>query len=125
MAYEIDTLDVSLLAAGDLSSYQYCFVKLSANNTVDVCGKGEACFGVLQNKPSVAGQAARVRVFGVSRISSAAAITYGQKVGSEASGQGVAMTLDKDIFAGICISGSTALNELATVLLTGQQTLSV
>jgi hypothetical protein len=124
MAYEIDTLDISLLAATDLSSYQYCFVKITAANTVNVCGAGEACVGILQNKPSAAGQAARVRVFGVSRIlADGVGIGFGDKVGSGASGVGTVMVSNKDIFAGIALDSSAA-STYGSVLLTGQQTLS-
>ena len=124
MAYEIDTLDISLLAAADLSSYQYCFVKITADNTVNVAGAGEAAVGVLQNKPSVAGQAARVRVFGVSRVlADAVGFAYGDKIGSGASGVGTAMTTNKDIFVGIALD-TAAASTYGSVMLTGQQTLS-
>ena len=126
MAYEMDVLDVSLLAAGDLSSYQYRFVKLSANNTVDVCGKGETPIGILQNTPDTAGQAARVRVFGVSRLEMQATIAYGAYVGSEANGEGVTVSLDTAIYCAVCLQGETlATNELCSVLLVGPSTISV
>lgn len=127
MAYEMDVLDISLKAAGDLSAYQYCFVKLSADNTVDVCGADEQAIGVLQNKPSVAGQAARVRVFGVSRIvnGTAGAIAYGALVKSAASGKGVASTFAKEIYFGVILQGTSAVNQLATMLVTGVNTLNV
>lgn len=127
MAYEMDTLDITFLAAADLSSYQYCFVKLSADNTVNVCGAGEQAIGILQNKPSAAGKEARVRVFGVSRLvnGTAGAIAYGAKVMSAASGKGVASTTDKDIYFGVVLQGTTAINYLFTVLLTGINTLSI
>jgi hypothetical protein len=126
MAYEMDTLDITLLAATDLSAYQYCFVKLTADNTVNVCGAGEQAIGILQNKPNALGKEARVRVFGVSRIKNgvAGAIGYGVKVMSGALGVGVASTTDKDIFFGIVLDGVSAQNEIATMLLTGINTLS-
>jgi hypothetical protein len=127
MAYEMDVLDISLKAAGDLSSYQYCFVKLTADNTVDVCGADEQAIGILQNKPSVAGQAARVRVFGVSRFvnGTAGAIAYNAKVKSAASGKGVAATLATEIYFGVVLQGTSAVNQLGTMLITGVMTLSV
>lgn len=126
MAYEMDVLDVSLLAAADLSTYQYRFMKLTADNTVNVCGAGEQAIGVLQNKPTGAGQAARVRVFGVSRITNgtAGAITYGAKAMSAADGKVVASSTDKDIYFGIVVDGVSYVNEMATVLVTGVHTLS-
>jgi hypothetical protein len=125
MVYEIDTLDISLLAAGNLSTYQYRFVKLSANNTVTICGNTEQALGVLQNKPSAAGEAARVRIFGVSRLAAHDnSLTYGVLVGSQAVGRGVAVSADKAMFHGVVLYGATAQDELASVLLAGVNTIS-
>ena len=126
MAYEMDVLDISLLAAGDLSTYQYRFVKMSADNTVTVCGNGEKAIGILQNKPSVAGQAARVRVFGVSRVEMHTTCAFGDYVGSQANGEAVPVTLDTSLYCAICIDGEVVVgNEKCTVLLVGPSTISV
>lgn len=126
MAYEMDVLDITFLAAADLSTYQYRFVKITANNTVNVCGNTEQAIGILQNAPTAAGQAARVRVLGVSRLEMSATIAFGDKVGSAANGEGVAVTADTAYYNGICIQGETLVaNELCTVLLTGVNTISV
>ena len=122
MAYEIDVLDVSFKAAADLSSYQYCFVELSADNTVAKFGTASSiAIGVLQNKPTAAGQAARVRVLGVSRVRASDDETYGAKIGATTDGEGLMMSTDKDLFYGVCIEGnaSHATSETSTVLLTG------
>jgi hypothetical protein len=125
MAYEMDVLDVSLLAAGDLSTYQYRFVKMSADNTVTVCGNGEKAIGILQNKPSVAGQAARVRVFGVSRVEMHTTCAFGDYVGSQADGEAVPVTADHAYYCAICVDGETVVgNEKCTVLLLGSATIS-
>jgi len=121
MSYEIDTLDITMKAAADLSSYQYCFVKLTADNTVNVCGDGEQALGILQNKPTVAGQAARVRVMGASRIIASETLAFGDKVGSGLTGLGAVETADKAYYNGIVIEGSGTFSatEVATVLLVG------
>ncbi len=121
MSYEIDTLDITMKAAGDISAYQYCFVKLSADNTVTVCGDGEQALGVLQNKPSVAGQAARVRVMGASRIVAGETLAFGDKVGSGLTGLGAVETADKAYYNGIVIEGSGTFSatEVGTILLVG------
>ncbi len=125
MAYEMDVLDVSLLAAGDLSSYQYRFVKISADNTVTVCGNAEKAFGILQNKSTAAGQAARVRVFGVSRVEMHTTCAFGDYVGSQADGEALPVTGDKAYYCAICIDGEAVVsNELCTVILVGPTTLS-
>jgi hypothetical protein len=126
MAYEMDVLDVSLLAAGDLSSYQYRFVKMSADNTVTVCGNTEKAIGILQNKPNAAGKVARVRVFGVSRVEMHTTCAYGDYVGSQANGEAVPVTADHAYYCAICVDGETVVgNELCTVLLLGSATISV
>ena len=121
MSYEIDTLDISLKAAGSLAGYQYCFVKLTADNTVDICGDGEQAIGVLQNKPSVAGQAARVRVMGVSRIIGGETLAYGDKIGSGALGVGMVKTADKAYYNGIVVEGNAPFTaaQVGTILLVG------
>ena len=125
MAYEMDVLDITCTAAADLSNYQYRFVKLTADNTVNVCGAGEQAIGVLQNKP-ISGAAARVRVFGISRITNgtAGAIAFGAKAMSAADGKVVASTTDKDVYFGIVVDGVANVNEMVTVLVTGVHTLS-
>jgi len=125
MAYEMDVLDISLLAAADLSTYQYRFVKITADNTVDVCGNGEKAFGILQNKPTAAGKAARVRVFGVSRVEMHTTCAFGDYVGSQASGEAVPVTADKAYYCAVCVDGETVVsNEKCTVLLVGPSTIS-
>jgi hypothetical protein len=126
MAYEMDVLDISLLAGADLSALQYCFVKLTADNTVEKCGAGEQAIGILQNKPDTIGQAARVRVFGVSRFvnGTAGAIAFGVKVKSDADGKGVAAAANKDLYFGIVLDGVAAVDNLATILITGVNSLS-
>jgi hypothetical protein len=127
MAYEMDVLDVSLLCRTDLSGKQYRFVKLSADNTVAVCGNGEKAFGILQNKPdgSVVPKTARVRVFGVSRLEMQATCAFGEYIGSQANGEGLPVSSDHDYYCAICIDGETVVgNELCTVLLIGPSTLS-
>ena len=128
VAYEMDTLDISLLTTADLSAVQYTFVKLSADNTVAAATAAtDKIIGILQNKPKgdVTPATARVRVFGVSRlVASDTSCTYGTYVTATTGGKGIATATPKDIFNGIVIQGATAANEVAAVLLTGPQTLS-
>ncbi|SCM71512.1 hypothetical protein KL86PLE_100245 [uncultured Pleomorphomonas sp.] len=86
MTTQANGLDITRLAGADLSSSQYLFVKLDANAQVVVAGAGEDAIGVLQNKPA-AGQAATVRVGGLSKVVAGAAITAGARVASDASGK--------------------------------------
>ena len=91
MAYENPGMCVSLSAGEDLSAAQFHFVKLSADNTVILCAAvTDVPAGVLQNKPSAAGQVAEVMLWGVSKLRvGAVALTYGLAVGTNATGEAV------------------------------------
>jgi hypothetical protein len=121
MAFEEDVLDVSFKVATDLSAKQYYFVKLSADNTIVICnGATDSAIGVLQNKPDGATIEAvgRVRIMGVSRVITGGVVGFGDLVGTDASGLGVAKTANKDKFMGIAVNGAGA-GETASVLLHG------
>lgn len=85
-AYEVQGLDLTFEASGDLSTKQYYAVKLDSSGQVAVAGAGEAAIGVLQNTPAAAGRAATVRVSGVSRMKAAGVIAPGANVAPNASG---------------------------------------
>ena len=124
MAFEDDVLDISLLADGDLSAYQYHFVKMTDENTVGVCsGATDNPIGILQNEPKAAGQVARVRVHGVSRVMAGGVVAFGDKVGTDANGEGIAKTFSKTEYLGIALVGANA-TQLATVLIFGYRTIS-
>lgn len=126
MAFENEVFDISFLAAGDLSDYQYHFVKLSANNTVTVCtGAADRAIGILQNEPSAAGQVARVRIMGISRVYvGTSGLAVATTVGTDASGHAIAKTLDKAWILGICVN-SGLTTETASMILYPPRTLSV
>ena len=76
-----------LTASASLTAKQYYFVKMSGASTVTVCsGATDVPIGVLQNAPA-SGAAANVCSIGVTKISSDAAVTYGNHVGTSADGQ--------------------------------------
>lgn len=83
MATEQKLLDVSYPAAEDLTNDQYRFVVLTSSGTVRRPDSGtEVALGVLQNAPG-SGEAAVVRVLGISKIQANAAIGIGTFVGPE------------------------------------------
>lgn len=108
-------LTESLTAANDLSSYQYRFVKLTDDRTVDICGAGEAPYGILQNAPEQYEQA-NVCTLGISNLKANAAITVASKVGSAALGLGAAMTGDDEIYGAIAREAAAAQNDVISVL---------
>lgn len=97
MAYKASQpLKITLTASADLSAKQFYFVKVSGSGTVDVCsGATDKPVGVLQNKPT-SGQAAEIVVIGVTKVSSDAALTAGNLIGTSGDGQADAKTPGTD-----------------------------
>ena len=88
MATQEKTTCITKKAAGDLSTKQYLFMKVSAAQTVDTCaGTTDKSIGVLQDKPSAAGKDASVAVDGTTKVIAGAAITAGAYVAPMASGK--------------------------------------
>jgi len=118
LAWEKNQIIHGMKAADDLSTKQYYLVKQTAMDTVDVCAAvTDIPCGVLQNKPSVAGQAAEVCVFGFTKVSSDEALTYGALIASSADGQAQVSTAGSDGTAYTCgqvFCPSGAGDELAT-----------
>jgi len=69
---------------------QFTFVKITGDHTVGLAtAAADVIVGVLQNKPQRVGEAATVAVGGISLVNVAAALTFGQQVASNATGQGI------------------------------------
>ena len=107
----------SLKAAADLSAYQYHFVILSAARTVNVSADNGVIYGVLQNDPAAAGRPAEVMVYGITNVVAGAAVTYGQRVGSDGSGHAIPVATDNDYIGGIAREDADA-NDVFSMLLT-------
>ena len=119
-------MDISLLTTTNLSTYQYHFVKLSADNTVVICAHAtnDNPIGILQNKPdgSTTEAVARVRIMGVSRAvvsaDGGAAVAFGEKIGTDATGHALTKDTDKYKYLGVALDSASS-GELASVLLMG------
>lgn len=93
MATELNVgQDISLPASGDISANQYLFVSLNSSGQVQVAGANVSCVGVQQDKPSAAGRATQVRVFGITKVVAGGSITANDKVASDGSGKAVKAT---------------------------------
>ncbi len=85
MAYQYDGsgITMTLTAAADLSGLQHCFVKITADNTVNACAATtDRPIGVLLNKPGL-GQAASILLAGVTKVKSSGVIAVGANIGVE------------------------------------------
>ena len=122
MATVYSGLDISFIAAEDLSSHQYCFVHQATDTTCDLMdGATEYPIGILQNAPE-SGEVAVVRITGTSKLVMNAAVAVGTKVkaeyvGAADNGKGDAADTDYDLVRGICIKASGAEDDVGAVLL--------
>lgn len=88
MATQEATKCITKKAAGDLSTKQYLFMKMSASQTVDTCaGITDKSVGVLQDKPTAAGKDASIAVHGTTKIVLGATVAFGAYVAPMASGK--------------------------------------
>lgn len=82
-----------MAAGADLSAKQYHVVRQSAANTVDVASLAtdSAICGVLDNKPTAAGNEATVRDQGLAKIVAGGAITQGVHLTTQSAGRAIAV----------------------------------
>lgn len=74
-------------ASADLSTKQFCFVKISGNRTVTACSAAtDKPFGILQNHPPQ-GRAATIAVAGTSKVVVGAVVAAGDTIGTDANGK--------------------------------------
>lgn len=122
MATEQHVFDIGFCKAeNDLSAKQYYFVELSALDQVDVAdAAADVVIGVLQNDPK-AGEAAQVRVLGISKVvsdGSGTAIAVGDRIGTNASGKAVKKATADFGVSGIALDASSADGTIIRTLLT-------
>ena len=115
MAYDHVGLPSFTMEAGqDLSTHQYKFVKIATDGQVDPAGAGLDIDGVVQNDPSVAGQAATIQRYGITKVIAGDTLTVGMRVKSDSVGRAI------DAGSGDSIGKvlvAAAVGERATVLL--------
>ena len=108
--------DITLTASADLSTKQYYFMSLDSSGQAQTCGSNATGIGVLQDKPSAAGQACRVRTAGgLSLVVAGAAITENKPVKSS-SGKAITADTDKDHVMGLTLEEATADGDLIAIL---------
>jgi hypothetical protein len=108
-----------------LISKQYFAVKQDTDGTVVLAGaNGTGIVGVLQNKPAV-GKAALVRWLGSSKAIAGGAIAVGAYVTSDANGNVIATTTNKDTVLGRFIGTAAAASGDVVEIQIGIFTLSI
>jgi hypothetical protein len=108
MASENIVQSITLPAAADLSSSQFKLVTVNSSGQAALANATALVVGVLQNKPSAAGQAATVAVHGVSKAVAGGAITAGARVTADASGNAIAAASAGDAVLGVALTGAAS-----------------
>ena len=106
MAIELQGFKFTAIAGESLSTYQYHFMKLSADMTVVKCSATtDIPCGVLQNNPPILGSA-EVMVYGITKILGAS-LTAGMLIGTHTDGH--AVEIDPDGGADLYICGQVLI----------------
>ena len=123
MAWDIKGTDLGVVAAEDLSADQYSFVvQDSSSGLVRRPDSGtERALGVLQNAP-LAGEAAVVRIAGVTKVVANAALAVGalvtlEYVSATDAGKAAATTTARAKVRGVVVEASGAEDDLAVIRL--------
>jgi len=129
MAGSHDLRVISREAGEDLSSEQYHFVYADTDGQLLHCDTAtQAILGILQDDPDEAGKGCLLGIAGISRLevdgTAGGGIVPGTKLTSNATGQGVLTTTDKQIYGAISLGTSTAADDVIMVLLTPGQMVS-
>lgn len=79
-----------LNASADLSASQFRAVTVNSSSQVALAGtQGTVVVGILQNKPTAAGQAAQVMALGVSKVVAGATVAAGALVECDSTGRAI------------------------------------
>lgn len=112
-----ESITWSFVANSDLSTAQFKLVKLTADNTVDLCsGVTDKPIGVLQNAPT-SGQEAQVLISGITKVMAAAALSAGTQFATNASALAAAAVAGTDTtkyIIGTVLEANSAANGLVT-----------
>lgn len=119
MAFEQDVDTITVPASADLSASQYCFMYVDSNGQLAVSSAGGKMAGVLQDKPSAAAAPGALGYEGVTKVRAGGTCTKGAYAASDSAGRAVD-AVSGDIAGGIFLSGTTAANDVVSMILMPQ-----
>lgn len=107
--------DYSAIASADLSAHQYKIVKESATGVAVASATDLNQVGVLQDKPTAAGQACNVRWTGLSKVRYGGTVARGDRLTSDANGNAIVATTGKLILGIATVAGVSG--DVGTILI--------
>ncbi len=116
MSYEMCVEAISLPAAADLSAAQFKIITVNSSGQAALANATALTVGVLQNKPTAAGQPATVAYAGVSKVLAGGNITAGARVTADANGAGITATTAGDAVLGVALASAVAGDVVAVLI---------
>ncbi len=116
MATEQKILDVSMVAAEDLSADQYKFVVRTSTGCRKPTSVLEIPDGVLQGGVKQGGPAV-IRKLGISKVQTGGAIAMGGFVQTASDGRGVSTQNNYGFIVGVCLEPADTADDIASVML--------
>lgn len=106
MSFEEDLETQTFEAGADLSTKQYCAVKIDTNGRVVAAGEGDKAIGILQDKPAALGRAGCVGIAGTSKAVAGATVNAGDRVVQDSTSRLVAVGSGDDWSLGVAREGA-------------------
>ena len=108
------------LAGADLSSYQYCAVKLTTGAVRLATTAGENCLGILANAPDAVGDAAEVVYGGIFMVKAGAAVSQLERLVAEVTtGRLIAQTTSDEAVVAVALSDGVDGDLIPAIIVTG------
>lgn len=119
MSYDEGLRTISLPANADLSAAQFKFGVINTSGRIEVGNAaGEACHGIIQDKPVAAGEPTKFGVRGVSKVVLGVdSLTPGVEVMTDTSGRAITATAGSRALGVLTLGGDA--DEVGAVLLYG------
>lgn len=116
---------VTYPANADLSTKQFYGVSPASGGKVALCASATATaqFGILQNKPAAANEAAEICVFGPTKAKLAGTTAVGDKLGMDANGKLAVVTADKARYCATAMEAGVA-DDVAEIFFEGDRFLA-
>lgn len=122
MATEHPSVEISRLAASDLSASQFCAVTLNSSGKLALASAGATALGLLQDKPEAADRAGLVAVSGVTKAKAGGSwsLTSGLVPLTPGTGGKLVEAGTGDVVLAVALEASGGDGEVVTVLLRPQ-----
>jgi len=115
VSFEIPGFKFTRIAAADLRTHQYKFVNIDATGKAALAGAGTRAVGVQQGKANT-NEAVEICHDGISKVVAGAAVTAGDEVMSNATGQAITATATNQRL-GVALEAASGAGILIAVLL--------